>query len=69
VSLELADRPAQRDFANQDHAVEARLLYRAHKALGDGLRFGDRGGRRTVSTSAAASIFRKAAVKSGSRTA
>lgn len=37
VSLELADRPAQRGFANQDHAVEARLLYRAHKALGDGV--------------------------------
>ena len=37
VSLELADRPAQRGFAHQDHAVEARLLDRAHKALGDGV--------------------------------
>ena len=67
VSLELADRPAQRSFANQDHAVEARLLYRAHKALGDGVEIRRAGGKRTVSTPAAANVSRKAAVKSGSR--
>jgi len=37
MGLELADSPAQRRFADQDHPFEARLFNRPHKALGDGV--------------------------------
>jgi len=33
MGLELADSPAQRRFADQDHRFEARLFNRPHKAL------------------------------------
>src|SRR2546422_558427 len=59
VSLELADRPAQRGFANQDHAFEACFLHRSCKGLRNGRDSASGAGRRTVSTPAAAGVSRK----------
>ena len=54
-------------FAHQDHAVEARLLYRAHKALGDGVEIRRAGWQADRLNARGRSRLSKDGSKSGSR--
>lgn len=46
VRHELRDRVLKRVLTEEDYSVQALGSYRAHKAFGKRIQFGDRGGRR-----------------------